>query len=220
MKNYLFILLLTSLCVACGGNSNYRSNNGYSDNSETVTEDTYAAQRAGFQNGYNDGYDDGYGWKAHGYSYNDQSIYTTNNGIRAYKNGYNEGYDEGYSKGENLYLAEEEAEKKRDWHNWEDEDVDGIFIKIDCENAEEAQYIASNYYDGEYIQDGFDYYAKITLRWDQYQVTLGRRINSHLYQIQGTDKYIHFKWMADVSWGDEGVLDWSGTFSSFYKKPD
>jgi lipoprotein len=219
MKRIIYIVLTALFITACNGNGSASgsSNNGSSSNeSEAITEDTYSAKNQGYQKGYQDGYSDGYGWRQHGVSYNDRSSDTTDEGIYAFKNGYRNGYNEGYDEGEEKI----KRERLSDWHNWDDEDVDGIYMEIDADNDDEADYIARQYYEGEYIEEWGDYYAKISLNWREYEVTLGRRISSHLYQISGTNKYIHFKWMADVSSGDEGVLDWSGTFSSFYKKPN
>lgn len=222
MKNIIPCMLVILLATACNNNSRK-----YSDNSETsrteelVEEDTYAAKKEGYNKGYEDGYNDGYGWFQHGVIYNDRNNYQTDDAIRAYKNGYENGYNEGYDEGEAKKKAEKERERLSDWHNWEDEDVDGLYIYLDgVEDDDVAEYIAREKYEGEYIRGGWRYYAKIDYTWGNYEVVLGERVNSKLYKVRGSDIYIHFKWLPDVSSGDEGILDWSGTFSSFYKKPD
>lgn len=135
--------------------------------------------------------------------------------------GYGSGYNEDMDEEERWEEAERERAMLSDWHNWEDEDVDGLYVYLeDVDDDDVADYIAREYYDGEYIREGWKYYAKIDQTWGEYDVTLGEKESSHLYRIRGSEIYIHFRWMADVCSGDEGVLDWSGTFSSFYKKPD
>ena len=217
---YYLILLLILLLSSCGGRS-YRSTNS-EDEESSVTEDISSAKQQGYNQGYDDGYRAGYGWCEHGVYYNDQNNYQTKDGQNTYKRGYDEGYDEGYSEGEAKIIAERKAEKMRDPHNWESEDVDGLYIYLDdVEDDDLADYIAREKYEGEYIREGWDYYAKISYTWGGYEVTLGERVASNLYKIRGSDIYIHFKLgLPDVSSGDEGVLDWSGTFSTFYKKPD
>ena len=219
---YYLILLLILILSSCGGGSYSSSNGGNSGNEvSTVTEDISSARQQGYNQGYDDGYRAGYDWKQHGVYYNDQNNYQSEDGQNTYKRGYSEGYDEGYSEGEAKIIAEREAERMKDPHNWESEDVDGLYIYLDgVEDDDVADYIARENYEGEYIRGGWDYYAKVSQTWGEYEVTLGERASSHLYKIRGTDIYIHFKWLPDVSSGDEGVLDWSGTFSTFYKKPD
>lgn len=216
---YLLILLLALLLTSCGGFSS--SNSGNSNNNDTaVSEDIPSAKQQGYNKGYEDGYMAGYGWCQHGVYYNDQNNYQTSDGQNIYKKGYSEGYDDGYNEGEAMIMAEKEAERMKDFHNWEEEDVDGLYIYLDgVENDDVADYIAREHYEGEYIREGWDYYAKISQTWGEYEVTLGERASSYLYKIRGTDIYIHFKWLPSVSPGDEGVLDWTGTFSTFYKKP-
>lgn len=109
-----------------------------------------------------------------------------------------------------------------DWHNWDDEDVDGLYVYLaGVDDEDQAEYISRERYEGEYVREGWKYFAKINYQWGEYDVVLGERVSSRLYKIRGNDIYIHFKWgLPDVSAGDEGVLDWSGSFSSFYKKPD
>lgn len=221
MKILIPCMLVILLASACNNNSRE-----YGDNSETnltkeFVEDSYAAKKEGYKKGYEDGYNDGYGWYHHGVNYNDRSNYKTDYAIRAYKNSYQDGYNEGYEEGETRNKAERERERLSDWHNWEKEDVNGLYIYLDgVENDDAAEYVAREQYEGEYIREGWQYFAKINHTWGNYNVTLGKRVNSKLYNIRGSDIYIHFRWLPDVSSGDEGVLDWSGTFSSFYKKPD
>lgn len=185
-------------------------------------EDTYEAQRKGYDKGYDDGYRGGYGWIQHGVSYNDRNSYQTDEASRAYKNGYSNGYDEGDSEGECKQKAERELAILSDWHNWEDEDVDGLYVYIEgVEDDDEAEYVDRERYEGEYIREGWKYLAKIDHIWGEYEVTLGYEISSDLFKIQGSDIYIHFMWgLPDVDSGDEGVLDWDVSFSSFYIKPD
>ena len=222
MVKYLSIFLTLLLLSACGG-SNGSSNYSHNESTEQqIVEDSSGAKKQGYNKGYEDGYSDGYGWFQHGVSYNDRNSYQTENAQIAYKNGYSEGYDEGYDEGEAKQKAERERARLSDWHNWESEDVDGLYIYLDgVDDDDVAEYVASEHYEGEYIREGWKYFAKISHQWGEYEVTLGKRVSSNLYKIRGNDIYIHFKWgLPDVSSGDEGVLDWSGSFSSFYKKPD
>lgn len=239
IKSLLVVVALSF--TACNNNSKKYSDNSetdQTDQTERIVEDANEAKTNGYNRGYEDGWSDGYGWKEHGVSYNDKNSYQTEDAIRAYKSGYENGYNEGYNKGEAKYKsdyvdtyneryeereAQKEAEKERlnDWHNWEDEDVDGLYIYLDgVDDDDVAENIAREDYDGEYIRYGWDYYAKISYTWGEYKITLGRRINAKFYKVKESDIYIHFKWLPDVSTGDEGILDWSGKFSSFYKKPD
>lgn len=218
MKKILFYLLAVLLITACNSKSNNASNDS---ETATVTEDSGGAKTQGYNKGYQDGYDDGYGWKAYMVGYNHANSYQTSDAYNAYLNGYKEGYDQGYKEGEEAIKAEREKEKLRDWHNWEKEDVDGIYICLEgVTDEDEARYIANERYDGEYVEEWGDYYAKVSQRIDNYNITLGQRISSRFYSIRGRDLYIRFKWISpDVSSGDEGVLDYKGTFNYFYKKP-
>lgn len=216
---YLLILCLGIILSSCGGSSSSNSDNSYNDET-AISEDISSAQKQGYKKGYDDGYRAGYGWCQNGVYYNDQNNYQTEDGQRIYKRGYSDGYNNGYSEGEEKIKAERKAERMKDPHNWESEDVDGLYVYLeDVEDDDEADYIAREYFDGEYIREGWNYYAKISKTWGEYEITLGERISSHLYKIRGSDIYVHFKWLPDVSSGDEGVLDWSGSFSTFYKKP-
>lgn len=223
MKNILFYILLAFFIISCNGNSKKNNDNNYNSTEvEEIVEDSYEAKKEGYNKGYEDGYNDGYGWYEHGVSYNSRNHYLTDDAISSFKKGYDAGYNDGYSEGEAKKKAEKERERLSDWHNWEDEDVDALYVYLDgVEDDDVADYIAHEHYEGEYIRVGFKYYAKVDYTWGEYEITLGERISSDLYKIRGSDIYIHFKWgLPDVSSGDEGVLDWSGSFSSFYKKPD
>ena len=73
------------------------------------------------------------------------------------------------------------------------------------EDNDVAEYVARENYEGEYLREGWKYFAKINYPWGEYKVTLGERIDSDLYKVQGTDIYIHFTWgLPDVNYGDEG----------------
>ena len=219
---YLVYLIIGLIATACNGSNSSSNNYASSETTEQQkVEDTDDAERCGYNKGYDDGYSDGYGWLQHGVSYNASNTYQTDDAQRAYKSGYDEGYNNGYDEGEALQKSEREKARLSDWHNWEDEDVDGLYVYLDgVEDDDVADYVARENYEGEYIREGWKYFAKISHTWGEYEVTLGERVCSNLYKIRGSDIYIHFKWgLPDVSSGDEGVLDWSGTFSSFYKKP-
>lgn len=219
MKHYILILVAIMLLASCDSKKkNWDSETESTEEiQEKIQEDSNEAQKLGYKKGYDDGYEDGYEAKRHGYNYNSNNSYQTDEAQSAYKSGYSNGYDDGYKEGE----AKKKEEILSNWQNWEDEDVDAIYVLMEgVETDEDAEYIAEKYYDGEYIRDGWQYYAKISLSWGEYRITLGTRVNSHLYKIIGSDKYIHFKWLPDVDSGDDGVLKWSGHFSSFYKKPD
>ncbi len=222
MVKYPYLILIFLLLTACGGSN---GTNNYSNNESTeqqIVEDCNGATNEGYNKGYEDGYSDGYGWLQHGVSYNDKNSYQTEVAQRAYKNGYSDGYDEGYSEGETKQNAERERARLSDWHNWEDVDVDRLYVYMEgVDDDDVADYVARENYEGEYIREGWKYFAEISYTWGEYEVTLGERVSSNLYKVSGSDIYIHFKWgLPDVSTGDEGVLDWSGTFSTFYKKPD
>lgn len=223
MVKYLSIIFTLLLLNACGS-SNGRSNNTTEEyTEEQIVEDCDAAKKQGYNKGYEDGKNDGVGLEAHGESFDDRNSYQTEDADRAYKNGYRDGYDEGYSDGDDMAReARDNARKRNDWHNWDDEDVDGLYVLLDgVEDDDVAREIAREDYEGEYIREWGMYFAKISQPWGEYEITLGEKVCSNLYKIRGNDIYIHFKWgLPEVSSGDEGVLDWSGTFSSFYKKPD
>lgn len=216
-----FFILLTFFLAACSSGG-YNNSQTTHSSEQTISENISSAQSEGYNKGYEDGYSDGYGWLQHGVSYNSYNNYQTEEGQNLYKRGYDNGYNEGYEEGESKQKAERERARLSDWHNWEDEDVDGLYVYLDgVEDDDVADYYAREYYDGEYIREGWKYYAKVSQTWGEYEITLGERVCSNLYKIRGKDIYIHFKWgFPDVSSGDEGVLDWSGSFSSFYKKPD
>lgn len=196
------------------------------DPSVEIYEDEYYAKEEGKKDGLEDGYNDGFNYGLRGMSYDDGNSYQTDDAINAYKNGYDEGYAEGFSKWEEeeeeRLEIEEEKERQRDWHNWEMIPVDGLYILLeDVDDDAIADYVARERYEGEYIRDNWNYYAKISHSSGEYEITIGNRINSYLYKVQGSDVYIHFKYSSpSVRYGNEGVLKWSGPYSSyFYKKP-
>lgn len=221
LQLFLAIVLMVFL-TACGSKSSKNSSTSYNE-SESITEDTYTAKKQGYEKGYEDGYNDGYGWFEHGVHYDASNNYQTYDGQNAYQNGYNEGYNEGYEIGEDEQRTEREKAKMRDWHNWEDEDVDALYVYMEgVEEDDDAEYAADKFYGtSNYIRVGWKYFAEAKQSWGQYEVTLGEKVSNNLFKIYGSNIYIHFKWgLPDVDSGDEGVLDWSGSFSSFYKKPD
>lgn len=131
-----------------------------------------------------------------------------------YQMTYNE-FDENYTK-------EYERSEQRDPHKWENEDIEGFYVLLDgVTDSDEADYIASEYYDGEYIYECGDYYAKTSdVRSGEYKIELGQRINSKLFEIRGTDLYIHFKWITSLYRGAEGMVDIFAGRGTFYVKPD
>lgn len=220
-KTILIIALASFLMTSCDFKKEVY---GTTEKEQTTSseENSYEVQREGYKKGYDDGYDDGYGWMQHGVSYNDRNNYQNDDVSRAYKNAYSNGYDEGYDEGEGIQKSKRERARLSDWHNWEHEDVDALYVYMDgVENDDMADYVARERYNGRYISVGWMYFAQIEYNWGEYNINLGEKISSNLFKIKGRGIYIHFKWgLPDVHKGDEGVLDWKGHLSSFYKKPD
>lgn len=107
------------------------------------------------------------------------------------------------------------------YKNWETEDIEGFYVKLDeCKSDEQAEYISDQYYEGEYLEEGWDYYAKTSVNSGIYQVELGERVSNKLFKIKGTDYYIHFKWSTSLWRWDEGVMDVWNSKGTFYIKPD
>lgn len=107
------------------------------------------------------------------------------------------------------------------YKNWETEDIEGFYVKLDeCKSDEQAEYISDQYYEGEYLEEGRDYYAKTYVNSGIYQVELGERVSNKLFKIKGTDYYIHFKWSTSLWRWDEGVMDVWNSKGTFYIKPD
>lgn len=226
MKHTLFLILLILQVSACNkktsSNSYEGSNscNDYNDTNSTEKPIEYsdAAKKEGYKKGYEDGFSDGYNGLEHGEYFNDRNCYETDDAIRIYKYYYEEAYHQGYNEG----AKKKKRERLSNWHNWEKKDVDGIYIYMQgVDDDEQAAYYAKENYEGEYIREGWKYFAKINWKWGKYKIILGDRVSSNLYQVRGQMFYIHFRWgIPDVRSGNEGVLDWKGNFSSFYKKPD
>ena len=220
MKNFTFLIIVL-LFSACSGGGNYNNNHSNGNKEEEIVEDTYSAQQQGYNQGYQDGYSDGYGWKQHGVSYSDRNNYQTDDGVNAYKNGYSGGYDTGYEEGESKIIAEREEGKRNDYHNWEDEDIEGFYIELEnCNSDDQADYYAREYYEGEYIEDGGRYFAKISVTSGTYEVEVGERVSEHLVQNGDTEVFIHFRWMAGLWRWDKGVMEVFGNRGTFYKHPD
>lgn len=221
MKNFLILISILLLTACTGGgfsSSNSGNNSSNDETSSAVSEDTYAARQQGYNEGFETGHFAGYNDYFNGANYDDSNNYSTTEGRNAYKSGYEDGYADGFRKG----IADRKADIMKDPHKWESEDVDGLYVYLDgVDDDDVADYYAREYSDGEYIREGWKYFAKVSQTWGEYEVTLGERVASNLYKIRGSDIYIHFKWgLPDVSSGDEGVLDLSGTFSTFYIKPN
>lgn len=107
------------------------------------------------------------------------------------------------------------------YENWETEDIEGFYVKLDnCKSDEQAEYISDQYYTGEYIEEGWDYYAKTSVNSGIYEIELDDRINSKMFKIRGTDCYIRFKWSTSLWRWDEGVMDVWNSRGTFYIKPD
>lgn len=107
------------------------------------------------------------------------------------------------------------------YENWETEDIEGFYVKLDdCKSDEQAEYISNQYYRGEYIEEGWDYYAKTSVNSGIYEVELGERVNNKMFKIKNTDYYIRFKWSTSLWKWDEGVMDVWNSKGTFYIKPD
>lgn len=107
------------------------------------------------------------------------------------------------------------------YEDWETEDIEGFYVKLDdCESDEQAEYISDQYYSGDYIEDGGDYYARTSVSSGVYEVELGERVNSKMFKIQGSNCYIRFKWSTSLWRWDEGVMDVWNSKGTFYIKPD
>lgn len=208
-------------CNGCGSSDNSNGSTNYA--ASTNTENVAEARQEGGSKGYKDGYNDGYGWYEYGSSYNDANPYITSEAVSNYKSGYKKGYSQGYEEGQDAMKKEKQQERMRDPHNWESEDIEGFYIKLEgTTDEDEADFISRERYDGDYIYEWGDYYAEYSeaVSNGEYEITLGEKITSDLFRIQGSEIYIRFKFSTSLSSGDEGVLDAFAGHGTFYIKPD
>jgi hypothetical protein len=226
MKYLTIILVIVSaILTSCGGNSKNDDSN--------VTENLSYARDDGFSKGWGDGFEAGK--QSHNYNkfyyYDDKTTsYKSEDGIKLYKDGYSYGYKKGYDAGVESVKEQIEREKKKKQleyeklHNmnyWDKAEVHRLYVYLEgVDDDDVADYVARERYDGDYIREGFKYFAEISPKWSKYNVTIGEIINSKLYEIGDTDIYIEFTWWnPDIHTGDKGVLDWRGVLSYFYKEP-
>lgn len=145
------------------------------------------------------------------YSSSNQSYYQSSN--QSSQQSYTQSYSESYNYGS--------SSNDDDYHDWDTEEIVGFYVKLDdCETDEEAEYISDYYYEGEYIEEGWDYYAKASLSSGLYEVELGDKVNSRFFKIDGSDYYVRFKWSTSLWKWDEGIMDVWNNKGTFYIKPD
>ena len=126
-----------------------------------------------------------------------------------------------YSSSPNAYSSQDTSTEDNDFHNWKEDEISAFYVEIeDCESDEKAEYISNKYYLGEYIQEGYRYFARTTVKNGTYEAEVGEKVSNKLFKIKGTDIFMLFRWLPDASKWDEGVLDVWNNKGSFYKKPD
>lgn len=105
------------------------------------------------------------------------------------------------------------------YDDWDNTTVEGFYVKLDCDDEEEAEVECKKYL-GEYYECSGDYYAKVAVRSGTYEITLGWREDSRFYEIRNTRIYVRFRSTPGISRGDEGILDVWSNRGCLYEKPD
>lgn len=90
----------------------------------------------------------------------------------------------------------------------EEHDVIAIYKKIDLDYGTLDE-------DGEDISFIF---VKTSLRNGIYEIEIGDKITSTLYEIRSTNLYLKFRFSPFLYKFDEGILEWSYNSGTFYEK--
>ncbi len=94
-----------------------------------------------------------------------------------------------------------------EYKKWESHDVKGLYIEIEDEDdADLEEY-------GRYFQR----YCRLSS--GTYNIEVCEKVSSKVWQIKGTKFYILFRFNPFLYKFDEGVLEWTGSNATFYKKP-
>lgn len=217
---YFYILMLTLLCVSCEGFKNSNSSNQSENNSEPIAVN----QQSNSTVEANDNYDL---WNNNDYT--PESSNSTEQPFYIYHNdngevwiSYSQEEEDEYQMMKAREAHYKEMARQNDFHNWESEDIRAFYVLLDgVSDSDQADYYAREYYDGEYIEEWGNYYAKTSdVRSGEYEVELGERVNNKFFKIRGTDLYVLFKWSTSLSRGDEGVLDVWSAKGTFYINPN
>lgn len=105
------------------------------------------------------------------------------------------------------------------YDDWDNTTIEGFYVKLDCDNEEEAEVKCKKYL-GEYYECYGDYYAKVAVRSGTYEITLGSREESRFYEIRNTCVYVRFRSTPGISRGDDGILEVWSNRGCLYEKPD
>lgn len=215
---FYFFLIIALLLTSCNGfsTSNNSEGNQQQNNETAVSEQTASVE----QNN-----DDLWGNEVAAESPNQDNekpfyIYHNDNGEVWISHSQEEEDEYQMMKAREAHYRE--MERQNDFHNWGSEDIRAFYVLLDgVSNSDQADYYAREYYDGEYIEEWGNYYAKTAdVRSGEYEVELGERVNNKFFKIRGTDLYVLFKWSTSLSRGDEGVLDVWSAKGTFYINPN
>lgn len=93
--------------------------------------------------------------------------------------------------------------------DWDEHDIVQIYEKIELEDETLNE-------DGEEIEFIL---SKTKLKQGDYEIEIGDKINSNIYQINGADLYLKFRFNPFLFKWDEGILEWNGYSGIFYEQP-
>lgn len=94
------------------------------------------------------------------------------------------------------------------YKRWESHDIEAIYEKKELdyetydENGDEISFIL----------------VKCDLESDNYEVEIGDKISSYIYEIKDSDLYLKFNYSTYLNSYDEGVLVWDGYSGVLYIK--
>lgn len=94
-----------------------------------------------------------------------------------------------------------------EYKKWESHDVKGLYIEIENEN------------DADFEEDGRYFQRTKRLSRGEYEVEVNEKVSSKVWKIKGTKFYILFRFNPFLYKFDKGVLEWTGSNGTFYKKP-
>lgn len=208
-----------------GYNTGYEhgANDGWNDNyksSFTLScKYLFDEEKSNYESGYKKGYDEGF--KAGKAAYNKELAKRTETARQVLEEYESSNVTVSTTSTPNTYSSPNTSTAETDFHNWEEDEIRAFYVEIeDCESDEKAEYISNEYYLGEYIQEGYRYFAKTSVKNGTYEAEVGEKVSSKLFKIKGTDVFMLFKWLPNASKWDEGILDVWANKGSFYKKPN
>ena len=233
MKKLLYLFLLL-IFASCGNKSNSDSSNNATnpesdDNSVYYADIAIEGYNTGYEHGANDGWNDNYkssftlscNFKAGKAAYNKELAKRTETARQVLEEYESSNVTVSTTSTPNTYSSPNTSTAETDFHNWEEDEIRAFYVEIeDCESDEKAEYISNEYYLGEYIQEGYRYFAKTSVKNGTYEAEVGEKVSSKLFKIKGTDVFMLFKWLPNASKWDEGILDVWANKGSFYKKPN